>query len=826
MDTTKNAQISNVQATPSNAIPYLETTATNEVILRACIEHSKMYFWEYYMHEDRCVNRFRSALYPGEKKVWEDYPTSIVSAGLIHPDYIDVFLDAHRRIKNGEKSVEVTIKSYLSPDNNWYLIRYTVLYNEMGESLKAIGSAQNISEQVWAEERYHQAMAYSSMMCQQSICTCFYNLTRNTIEERTCSISTFIGNAHLGIDEFFEFVRTLIVSDKARSEHQHIFTRVGLINRFLAGQTSISIEVPILVEEQKIRWISITVNMTRHPGTSDIIAFTYVQDIHENKIAQIIATTIGISDYDCIVIWDTKNGTFEWFGKYCPFTPETSGNDFSSVLQASIKDIADPADWQRCSEKLTLPVIKETLKNEPYFSLCYKTKAANNRHEYKNLKFMYSGTEENIILMTCSNVTSLYEAQERNNAILSKALQAAEHASRAKSMFLSSMSHDIRTPMNAIVGMAELAKMDIGNQEKVAQSLSVITTSSRQLLGLINDVLDMAQIESGRVALINERFDIYIAIGEVQSIIDPLLQNKQQSLCIDVSSLKHRYFFGDVVRLNRVLLNLLSNASKFSPQNGEIRLRFWDKVTSKPDLVILSFSVEDDGIGIDKERLPYIFEPFYREGIASVNQIEGTGLGLSITKGIVDMRGGHIKVESSLGKGTTFTVDAPIALAPQDSLTDIKNNYEVNFYGGPNLQGMQVLLVEDHPINTLVSTRLLEKYGITVTAVDNGAKCLELFSNSRRGTFDLILMDIQMPVMNGYQATEAIRNSSHPQSKSIPIIAMTANVFAEDQRRALQSGMNAHLAKPIDPKQLLQTLYSYQAKCGPTYCANSMSACK
>lgn len=398
-------------------------------------------------------------------------------------------------------------------------------------------------------------------------------------------------------------------------------------------------------------------------------------------------------------------------------------------------------------------------------------------------------------------------ADKKINQALSEAVRAAETANRAKSTFLSNMSHDIRTPMNAIIGFTTLAVSNMDDKERVQDYLSKILASGNHLLSLINDILDMSRIEKGKLKLARTSFNLSVEIDRFCSRYQ-LLMDKNSLNFLHNTELLHCNCIGDTAQLQRIWDNLVSNACKFTPPGGTVTFSACELPSDNERLGWYKFTISDTGIGIDSESLQHLFDPFFRSSDVISKHIEGSGLGLAIVKNIVDYKGGTISVTSRQGEGTTFTVTLPLHF---DTAAEHPVEKPTHTFGSADFDfsGKSLLLAEDHPINQKVAELILEKTGAAVTIVENGLQCTELFTGSAKGSFDAILMDIQMPIMNGYEAAQAIRSSTHPQSATIPIIAMTANAFAEDIKNALSAGMNAHIAKPIDPQKLYETLAAY-----------------
>ncbi len=403
---------------------------------------------------------------------------------------------------------------------------------------------------------------------------------------------------------------------------------------------------------------------------------------------------------------------------------------------------------------------------------------------------------------------------EESNAMLARsketaeqAFQIAEEANRAKSSFLSNMSHDIRTPMNAIVGFSTLLARDADNPEKVLEYTKKITASSQHLLGLINDILDISKIEAGKTTLNLTNESILELIENIDSIIRPQMKEKGHTFVIHTEALEHEAVMMDKLRMNQILLNLLSNAVKYTPDGGHVTLTVQEMPQYAKQLARFRFVVEDNGYGMSEEYQQKIFQVFTREEDSVTNKIQGTGLGMAITKNLLDLMGGSISVKSEKGKGSTFTVDLEFHVGEAASLSSRESEIRKDSgEGGSVLRGMHILIAEDNEINAEILSELLNMAGATCEVCENGQLVVEAFSISSPGQYQLVLMDVQMPVMNGYEATRAIRELGHPMALTIPIIAMTANAFAEDIRDALEAGMNAHVAKPIDMGVLEKTV--------------------
>ena len=388
------------------------------------------------------------------------------------------------------------------------------------------------------------------------------------------------------------------------------------------------------------------------------------------------------------------------------------------------------------------------------------------------------------------------------------ALEVAEKASKAKTDFLSNMSHDIRTPMNAIIGITTLMKNELHQPEKLAEHLGKLETSGRLLLGIINDILDMSRIESGKTTLNIEKTNLPQQVSQLDSIIRQQASQRRQTFTVE-NHVQHENVLADPNRLNQVLMNILSNAVKYTPQGGHIRLDV-EELTHTEHYAKYRFVVQDDGIGMSEAYQKTLFEPFTREEKSGTNRVQGTGLGMAITKSIVDLMGGTIHVESAPGKGSRFEVVLELPIdAEADKVQTASALPEEDEAVSP-LSGMSFLCAEDNAINAEILEMLLETKGASCTICSNGQEIVDAFASVKPGEYDMILMDVQMPVMDGLEATRRIRNGENPLGRTIPILAMTANAFLEDMQKSKEAGMDEHLSKPVDIAALEQTVKRFR----------------
>ena len=411
-----------------------------------------------------------------------------------------------------------------------------------------------------------------------------------------------------------------------------------------------------------------------------------------------------------------------------------------------------------------------------------------------------------LLIATVFYLTSSKKHRERQyEAELEKSAEQAKNANEAKTRFLFNMSHDIRTPMNAIVGFSGLLEKNLQNERKAKEYLEKIQSSSNLLLRIINQVLEMARIESGTAVLQLKAEDMDALFHRVNTVFeeDVRKKNLQYHAVLDV---RHHYVVCDQTKLQEIMLNIISNAIKYTPEGHSIHVEIHEAASENPSKIRYIFSCEDTGIGMSEEYLPHIYEEFSREHSTTENKVPGTGLGLPIIKSMIELMGGSIQVESRQGIGTKFTIDLSFDIALKEEVYGSEDTIESSAIH--TIKGKRILLVEDNELNAEIAKTVLEDVGALITRAENGQQALELFKEKPAGTFDVILMDLMMPVMDGYTATRKIRELERSDAKTVPIIAMTANAFQEDAEKCIAVGMNAHLAKPLDIEKMKKTIKS------------------
>ena len=509
-----------------------------------------------------------------------------------------------------------------------------------------------------------------------------------------------------------------------------------------------------------------------------------------------------------------ENFTVVWANDYFYSQTLYTKQEYEAIYHNSCRKYFEqyPEEY----EKMAMVVEQALLKGKSGYECICRMPRKDGSCSWIKVSGMFSDQKVNdipVIYATFIDVTEAVEQKELQQQLekrsqeLQAALQAAEVANREKSDFLSRMSHDIRTPMNAIMGMTDIASTHIDTPEKVQDCLRKISLSSQHLLGLINDVLDMSKIESGKMTLAEEVIELPEVMDTIVSIMQSSVKARQQHFDVRLRHIRHEQLCCDSLRLRQVLINVLSNASKFTPPGGTVSFDIEETASENAAKAWFKFTVRDTGIGIKPEFLRDIFKPFTREKDSRIDKTEGSGLGMAISKKIVDLMGGTITVKSEPQKGTEIKVHLEIEIA------EIQPEIEVAHRSAEEIQnilrGKRVLLVEDHPLDVEISRRILEHVAVNVISAQDGKAALEQFKAEEPYHFDAILMDIQMPNMNGFVAARAIRKVAKPDAQIIPIIALSADDTLEDVRKCKEAGMNAHIAKPVEPQKLYQILCEY-----------------
>ena len=778
----------------------------------AAVEEGKLVVWEYDIPNRRIVmaqNEFTAYDYRkfGLPRNIEDVPQSLLR--YIDKDYQAAFLNMYREVQEGKPntSCEVWYELQLGGEPRCERISYTTVLDAEGRPIKAYGIGQNITAQRQAERGYHRARTQLEHNLLEYVGSFDLNLSRNRCLNVYSAHPTVRKQVESSQDanEHFRIMAQRIVEKKERERAFRLYTCENLVRLYQSGQDHLCDEYQVHTSFGGVRWLRITIYMLQNPYSGEVEGVSLAKDITREKRRQEIIRQIASRTSDYIGVIDVVDETFELYdGSW-----NDRGVDVGSVLpyddsrERILSKYVEPAARKTLHELSDLPRLCDELEKKGTVTVAYNVEPTEQQDEQQKLvRFDWLNKSKREILIVQQDVTEVYHKEKQQMADLAEAKKQAETANLAKSEFLSRMSHDIRTPLNGIIGMTYLMqKMEL--PEAAKENLAKIDTSSKFLLSLINDVLDMAKVESGHIELHPEPYS-FAAFGDyIRAVIQPLCQEKGQQLIVDILPYEGVTPLMDMLRMNQIYFNLFSNAVKYTPERGRISFRLRCELADDHKL-LLKTEIRDTGIGMSTEFQKVLFEPFSQENQTVQAEAHGTGLGLSIVKQLVDIMGGAIRVESKLGQGTTFLLSLKVDYVENHQEWGRQPQQEADDFS--LLEGRHVLVCEDHPLNQEIMAAILAEKGMLVKVADNGLLGLDEFRCSALSYYDVILMDIHMPVMDGYAATRAIRSLERPDARTVPILAMTADAFDEDIQRCLDAGMNGHLAKPVDAGQLYKTL--------------------
>ena len=582
------------------------------------------------------------------------------------------------------------------------------------------------------------------------------------------------------------------------------------LERFAKGDRSFSEVYAAELLDGRHVWLRTDAKLVQRPETAEIIAFCYSRDITKEKQLTHILEKIMSFEYDEIYTVDSINGmmTAVATGRFALAEQMVEGSYEQGLENLKNRVNDSKEEIRRIEEELNLEKILKRLEMSPAYVCELPLMSKNGKPRLKQLRFMYLSESMGTLLFTITDIDDVVKAEKEKQERLEIALESAEKANAVKTNFLASMSHEIRTPMNAIIGLASIIKEEAADEQQVLDCAGKLDSASRYLLALLNDILDMSRIESGNMKLQHQEFSIRQFWENVNTLAEAQAKPAGIQYIFEHKLSMTEAYVGDAVRMQQIMVNLISNAIKFTNTGGIVKVSA-EQLEVVGGRAKIRVKVADNGIGISKEFLPKVFNVFEQEHDGTTSIYGGSGLGLAIAKGYARMMGGDITVESEVGVGTTFTTEVWMDIAETKATVAESNASEVTPTEETSFKGKCILLAEDHPLNTLVATRLLTKRGIKVVHADNGEKAVNLFSQSAPCEYHAILMDIRMPILDGIEATKAIRALPREDARTVPIIAMTANAYEEDRQTTKKAGMNAHLAKPIEPHLLYQTLEAF-----------------
>ena len=776
---------------------------------KLAISGAKMLVWEYDI-KNKCA-RYPQGTEIGEigrEVILYDFPDRLFNNGTVIEEQQEEFKEFYNRVNFGEeKELRGTFWMLNSTSNikRCVEISYSVVRDEKGNGITAYGMSRDVTEQKFTEKRFREELAFRNKMGDNIISTSCVNLTLGLLENLRYGESYVKDEKIITTIDYRERSMHFLDECEMTDEQAQNLSVENLLNLFEKGVTEVREEYHAKLKDGDRIWVCVDVNLLKSPKTGNILAFFYNKNITNEKMSAIISEKVLSQNYLEVGVIDTAHDTYTRF--YSLATNISQFNNsfaFEKGMDVFCEKRVTDGDRKRVKKYMTLDYINSAIKKNGIVEFQFLGLDRNGNEEYNSMviKPLYKDRTD-VLLSTRSNVDAIVREGQKKEKKLKKAMEEAKKANEARSDFFAGISHDMRTPMNAIIGMSALG-VEESKDEVIKKYFTNIDASAHFLLGLINDALDSSQIEKNVLTLTNEPYSIEEFKLYVNSMVRSLCDAKKIDFTMTASDKLAKYISTDKLRFNQIFFNLLSNAVKFTPENGKIDFII-DFVSRNNGVVVHRFTVRDTGIGMSKDFQKKMFNQFTREGSSSLNT-SGTGLGLFITKYVVELMGGTISVSSDVGKGSEFVVELALKEIEMDSsLSELKENISQEDYD-EILKDKRVLLCEDNEMNSQIAVRVLEKKGMIVECAPDGQAGLEKFNNSDEGYYDVILMDVRMPVMDGLEATKFIRNLERMDSKKVPIIAMSANTHKKDIETALKAGMSTHIGKPFDVKELYKVI--------------------
>ena len=735
----------------------------------------------------------------------------LLSSGAVAPESRWAYRELHQKLREGASFTEDVI-CCRDPDGSarYYYIQYSAMPIQSGARI-AMAVSRDVTGQKKLEKQYEDLLAIREH--DQGSQNFLLNLTRDTcvlVRDENGQEAPELTDG--GVDAFFNWAATFLVGEESRARHRALCRRDRLLALYRDGKTEQALLLKVMDRRRgRPRWFSYRLVMVSNPSTGDVMAFGSGLDVTEQELNNELLAKAAYQNFDFVALVDLADDTYRMVGanNALEHLIPSSGR-YSECCRRVTDSIVDRSDRDKNHAMLQIQHIREHLEKEELLSFSFSHKDARGAAHVARIQAYYVDRDLQTVCVCRTDVTDAVRTQQRQKEELAAALEAAKQASAAKSDFLSRMSHEIRTPLNAILGISFLGR-DAADAGQAALYFDKIHASGEFLLGIINDILDMSRIESGKLELhasCERRPEVLQSVLEMVSVP---AREKNITLAADFTRTYTEWVVMDRLRFKQIQVNLLNNAIKFSEPGGRVE---WTVSETPVDAAHarMECRVRDHGVGMSEAFQQRLFQPFEQEYSRFSDGRAGTGLGLSIVKSIVDKLGGSISVSSQPGEGSEFVVVFELEVCPPpETERGAKED-------GPSLRrlkGMRVLVAEDNETNAKITRLILERAGVEVIGARDGREAVEAFQAQERGAVSAILMDVRMPVMDGLEATRAIRALDRPDAARVPIIAMTADAFANDRMQTREAGMDAHLSKPVEPQAIYDALEALAAPAAP-----------
>ena len=791
-----------------------EKLAANRRIFEETIRAAKMIMWEYDIPNRRVIaaqDDFSRGDWQkfGLTEIIENVPESLVP--YIEEEDVPRFLAMYAEVEAGrDASGDFWYKVNAGQEARCERIIYSVVKDASGRALKAYAIGRNITAEKKLEERYIHELSYLQHSNEYNLLgKSRSNLTQNKVHSYdSISGDTLSVSAGMDYDSLCQVLLDTVYQEEDRIPLHNLLDKEQVMQRYRQGETYSSLQYRRKQKSAAPIWVSTVLRSSVMPETGELECFIYTYDVSEKALEEQIIGKLAMLGYDELGLVYAKTGLWK-----CYRFKRASGNDtlwetngnYDEDVARYVSEEVVPEDKERVNNGITLAAISKELAGQELFTFTNAVKDQDGKVHQKLFQFAYLDEKQDTIFYCMTDVTGQFVKEKERIAELQAAKLDADSANQAKSNFLSSMSHDLRTPLNGIIGFTDLA-LKAANDEAREDYLQKIKISSSLLMDLVNDTLELSRIESGKMVLKQEVVNGKAFWEEAVKALVPSATVKKIHLRADTATFPGEMIKLDTIKTKKILLNLISNAIKYTPEGGTVTVKI--QVLNPPEHgCTRRIIIADTGIGMSQEFLPRIYEPFSQEMRPEMGNVTGTGLGLAIVKRIVDLMGGTIVVESKVDVGTRFTVDLPVEHGGKQ--TDLFNEQAERQQAKAletALQGKTILLCEDNYLNAEIAKLLLKDKKMQVDWARNGQEGVEKFRASMQGYYDLVLMDIRMPVLDGYEALAKLRQLDREDAKKIPVIAMTADAFEEDMQKAQAVGMAGYITKPINPSQMFATL--------------------